>query len=267
MKKILILYHSGAGSTETICEIYRELLNDYDVSMGKISLEYDYDKLKIYDLIIFAFPVYHAECSKSMSNFIDKMPKFNEAKRGFVISTFGLFNCNATMHFIKKAASSNLLTIGFSGYRSPASDGALLLPGFSFMYSYEKRIAIKIKKDIDFIRKSFETDNINERCPRFKFYSILNFPNKFFGQRFAPSFYIDKNKCVNCNNCVKDCIRGCFSRINEELKFNKEKCEHCYRCIHHCPTSAIYLSKNTFNRKKLNRDFYKRLKENILNEI
>jgi len=43
--KLLTLYHSGAGSTKTIAEIYYEKLDSYFVDISPINLKYDYTKL------------------------------------------------------------------------------------------------------------------------------------------------------------------------------------------------------------------------------
>ncbi|HEY5589052.1 MAG TPA: hypothetical protein VIK86_08865 [Candidatus Paceibacterota bacterium] len=44
--KLLILYHSGAGSTKTIAEIYYKKLDSYFIDISSIDLEYDYKKLQ-----------------------------------------------------------------------------------------------------------------------------------------------------------------------------------------------------------------------------
>ena len=110
-------------------------------------------------------------------------------------------------------------------------------------FCHEKRLDKKVEHDVSaFIRHC--NDPIIANIPRFKIYSILNYPNKFFGQRFSPPIYIHKKNCVSCGKCVVNCPVQCICRddIGYPL-FNNEKCIHCYRCIHHCPKKALSLSK------------------------
>lgn len=108
-KNILILYHSGAGSTKALAEIYSEKLGKYhQTDIEPISLEYDYKKLLEYDFLILGFPTYHCEPSLSMTEFIDNMPKFETEIRGFAFTTCGLYSVNTMRIFVKRALRKNL---------------------------------------------------------------------------------------------------------------------------------------------------------------
>ena len=100
--KVIILYHSGAGSTKTIAEIfYKRLTSVFSCDIENIYFDYNFDKLYYYDFMIFGFPTYHCEPSKSMMNFLRKMPKFSEVKNAFVFTTYGLYSGNTERIFIK----------------------------------------------------------------------------------------------------------------------------------------------------------------------
>ena len=54
-------------------------------------------------------------------------------------------------------------------------------------------------------------------------------------------FEVDKNKCIKCGLCVKDCITGCIEPDSSGIPQMTEKsrcigCQHCF-CI--CPNGAI----------------------------
>ncbi|SCY56648.1 flavodoxin family protein [Alkaliphilus peptidifermentans] len=134
--RILILYHSGAGSTKTLAEIFYEKLSSYTTEISSISTKYDYNKLNEYDFIILAYPTYHCEPSLSMKEFIMNMPKLPQEKRAFVFTTCGLYSGNSVRSFIKESFKKNLVTCASSVYKAPATDGALLLPLFAFMFKY-----------------------------------------------------------------------------------------------------------------------------------
>lgn len=110
-------------------------------------------------------------------------------------------------------------------------------------FCHEKRLDDKVENDVStFIR--YCNRPIIANIPRFKIYSILNYPNKFCGQRFSPQIYIHKKNCISCGKCVKNCPVQCICRDDVGYPyFDNEKCIHCYRCIHHCPKKALSLSK------------------------
>lgn len=261
--RVLILYHSGAGSTKALAEIYYEKLNSYLVDISSINLEYNYENLQAYDFFIFAFPTYHCEPSSSMMEFIKDMPVFNEIKRGFTFTTCGLYSGNTLREFIKECSLKNIELCGYSVYRSPATDGALLLPKIPIMFNYEKNIVDKIRSDINKIKEIIEADIDNIKYPPFKLYSILNYPNKVLGKAYKHNIRLLKEHCVNCNKCINNCIRHCWERGKDYPKYDINNCEFCFRCIHHCPNEAIILSAKTRKKPKLDEEFYNRLKEKI----
>lgn len=144
--KIMVLYNSGVGSNKTIAEIFHEKLNKFFSSdIESISKDYNYNKLFEYDFIVLGFPTYHCEPSESMKDFINKMPKFKEPKNAFIFTTYGLFSGNTERIFIKACMRKNINVCGSNGYKSPATDGVLLLPSINFMLKYGKSVPKKIK--------------------------------------------------------------------------------------------------------------------------
>ncbi len=266
-KSILILYHSGAGSTKTIAEIYYKKLYTHFTDIISIHLDYDYEKLLSYDFLIFAFPTYHCSPSGSMMAFIKDMPVFEKTKKAFVFTTCGLYSGNALREFIKKCSSKNLNINGYAVYRAPATDGALLLPSIPFMFHYEKNIAYKIKEDIKKIEGMMKSDKEQSDCPPFKLYTILNYPNKILGKAFKHKLKLLRECCVKCNKCVNNCIQKCWSVTEAYPEYKIEQCEFCFRCVHHCPNGAIILSPKTRRKTKLDEKFYKNLQEKIIQKV
>lgn len=263
-KKVLILYHSGAGSTKTIAEIYHELLPQNLINLCSIALDFDYERLESYQLLILAFPTYHCSPSTSMLEFIENMPIFNKPKQAFVFTTCGLYSGNALREFIKKCSSKNITVHGYSVYRAPATDGVLLLPPISFLFNYEKNIALKVKRDIKRIEEIIESARKPVPYPPFKFYTILNYPNQIIGKAIKHKIKLNKESCLQCNNCVDSCIRNSW-QIHEEYPHHQtENCEFCFRCIHHCPHGALFLSDKTKKPLKLNQKFYNKIKKDII---
>lgn len=245
------------------------MLSAYSVDIEPISLEYDYRKLQNFDFFIFAFPTYHCSPSSSMMEFIDNMPIFNKLKKALAFTTYGLYSGNTLRDFIKECSSKNIVISAYSEYRAPATDGALLLPSIPFMFKYEKKIAHKIKTDIGKIEEIIKS-NFNGKIykyPPYKLLSVFNYPNKVLGKAHKHKFRLLKDDCVNCNQCVDNCIRHCWIEGKEYPKYEINNCEFCFRCIHHCPYEAIILSRRTKTKPKLNDNFYSNLKQKIIEEL
>lgn len=266
-KRIRILYHSGAGSTQTIAEIYQELLAPFQVTLADISDEIDQEELRASDFLIIGFPTYHCEPSQTMRECIRDLPVFPKVKQAFVFTTCGLYAGNAVRHCIELLREKNIVVNGYASYRAPATDGVLLLPELSFMYRYEKRIHNHIQRDIGRIFAYATTRTLEESIPAFKFYTLLNYPNKVLGKAYTHTMHVDEGKCIHCDLCIRACSRKCWTKGESRPIFSKKNCESCFRCIHHCPTGAIYLSEKTADRRRLNRMFYQERKTEILQAI
>ncbi|HBH12439.1 MAG TPA: ferredoxin [Clostridiales bacterium] len=52
------------------------------------------------------------------------------------------------------------------------------------------------------------------------------------------AFYLDKNKCEGCTNCMRKCPTEAIRIINGKAVINDDKCIHCGECIRVCPYNA-----------------------------
>jgi polyferredoxin len=48
---------------------------------------------------------------------------------------------------------------------------------------------------------------------------------------------IDKNKCVNCGVCIKNCKAGCIDPVNKDIDYLR--CVSCFNCIDCCSKKAM----------------------------
>lgn len=262
-KKIMILHHSGAGSTRSIAEVFYEKLKEsFNCNLEGITLDYDYKKLETFDFIIYGCPTYHCEPSESMMDFLQKMPKFEEKKNVFFFITYGLFSGNTERIFIKACQDKNINIISSNGYKAPATDGALLIPQWKFLFEYGKNTSQKIEADLKLIEKQVNSNEFTSNYSvRFKLYTLLNYPNKFFGKKFTFNLSIISDRCIACNQCVNECIRNAWVNEKDSILWHARNCESCFKCVHHCPKEAIILYKKTKNKPKLDDAFYTDLKE------
>ena len=51
---------------------------------------------------------------------------------------------------------------------------------------------------------------------------------------------LDKEKCIDCGNCVLFCPEGC---INQEYDIDYDYCKGCGICAEECPVEAIKMER------------------------
>lgn len=267
-KKILIIYHSGSGSTQTISEVLRDRLsNNYKVDMVKICPDFNYEELSHYDLILLGYPTYYFKPSRSASEFVEKMPVFKNKVQFFLFTTYGLYSGNSIRTLIKMLKNKNTTISGYSQIRGPASDGVLLLPSFfRLFFRYERKANIKIDMMIRAIKESIKEPENNLKVPPPRWYSPITrlFSKQLHGidySGYKNDLKVLEDRCTNCNVCVDNCIRNCWTEGKDFPSINTNNCEFCLKCVHNCPTKAIIFTEKMKDGPRLNRAFYNKLKK------
>ena len=52
-------------------------------------------------------------------------------------------------------------------------------------------------------------------------------------------FNVNKEKCIGCSQCVKDCPVSDISLVDNKAEINNERCFKCGHCIAICPVEAV----------------------------
>jgi len=266
---VLILYHSGAGSTKLLSEIIFEKLKKYfSVKISHINNEYSNKMLEKFDLIIFGFPTHHAEPSLSIKEFINNLKPFNNPKKSLIFTTYGLYTGNSLRIFAKLLNKKNIEVLYFDRFRSPASDGVLLFSEkFKFMFKFENELSRKL--DV-FAENAVNYMSItSNKIPNYKWYVPFNELIKPFGIKkyntFKKNMHIITKKCSNCNLCVNICERNAWVEDKIKPTFEIGNCEFCLECVHKCPTQTIIFSNRMKNKPRLNKGFFNKKKKEITN--
>lgn len=254
MKKIVILYHSGVNNTKIISnKIYEHISKNMDVeifSIEKLPSDFNINK---YDGVIIGFPVIHASPSKRIMEFIDNIDKASKNKPAYIFTTCGLYSGNALREFSKKCVNKNIMPVLTRDLNNcPAVDGILLAPFIKSFSTFPKDFEEKLVLDLIRFQRMLKREESNLKIPRFKLYTILNYPNKILGHLVTFDIYLHKENCIKCNKCSNNCPTNVINIDSDGYpNFNMKKCEKCYRCIHHCPKGALSLSKKKTPRKLL----------------
>ena len=272
-RKVLIICHSGSGSTKTISELFRKKLSElYAVDMVQVGPNPNYQILSDYDFLLFGFPTYHGRPSTSMMEYVDNMPRLRAPQMTFVFTTCGLYTGNSMRILITRLWEKNVIAAGHLQVRGPASDGVLLYPPqISLMVKYEKKAGEKVTRAVSDISRLLNLQTTEPSKPTPKWYVPLNGVVNFFGERayhrYRDGLHILGDECTNCNLCVKNYERGCWLAGQDRPSFKPMNCEFCLECVHNCPQQAIVFSEKMRDKPRSNRRFYRGLKAGLLESL
>lgn len=255
--KLMIIYHSGAGSTKYTANcIYEYIKEYYETEILPIE-ECENLNINEYDRVVIGFPTIHAAPSPNIIKFITNMSKSKKKIPIYIFTTCGLYPANSLRKFAQLCISKNLMTVDSCYFRCPASDGVLLLPKCKAFHKFQKNYNKKLNECCQEMIMFFNKTNHTFKMPKWQWYSILNYPNMLAGQYlFKPTVYVNDKLCTGCKKCIRDCANKCLSYENDKIVFDSINCEHCYRCIHHCPKGALSLKKDGCTKIQLNEKFF-----------
>ncbi len=266
MSKILVLYHSGSGSTKAISEILKSKLSLFhEIEIQHIHADFDYNKLPAYDFILFGFPTYFWEPSSSISEFVSKMPIYERPLKAFTYTTYGLYNGNSLRILIKKLYMKNVVTVAHTSIKGPASDYIVFPFSIPSMFEYESHLSEKIENSVKKINAQINNSEISYNLPAFKWYVPINNINKYPGKKifyhYRDKLHILEDRCINCDICVNQCERNCWVKGETVPTYTNDNCEFCLGCVHNCPNNAIIFSEKMTEKARFNKKFYSKFIE------
>lgn len=242
--KIAIIFQSGVGNTKNVAlKIGQILKKSHQVEIYSVEELFEYIEYENYDALIIGFPTIHTHPTKRILDYLEQV-HLTKSIPVFVFTTCGLYSANTLRIFCKECIPKKLIPVHTASYRCAATDGVLLAPYLSFFKKAEKNLEQKIDKDIKVFTHLLEQGMLKARVPRFKIYSIFNYPNKWVGHHITFPIYLHQEYCNKCGKCIRECPAQAY-HVSEEgyPHIDLSKCEKCYRCIHHCSEKALSLSK------------------------
>ena len=273
MKKVLLLYYSGSGSTKTLAEIlFEQLTSHCNLSAIEITRYFDYSLLDGYDVYFFAFPTYQCNPPDTVLNFIKNIPVYLQPRKAFALNTFSLYHENCLRTFILKLQEKNILINDYISIKGPASDAILFYPDEWLRTArYEIQILMKIEWAIKRFNKVLNSETNKVKIPHKRWYTVINrIVLKLFAGKFNKAkkdMTILEYRCTNCNYCIDICPSGCFTKGHLKPELNTTDCEMCLSCVHNCPVRAIIISKDMKDKFRFNKAFYAREKQSILERL
>jgi len=252
MENILVLYFSGAGATKKVAEYIHTHMSQY-CTASIFSIE-DNDNFDIndYDGFVIGTPVYHAAPSYLITDYFESINPLPKPIPTFIYNTRAAWSCNTNRILARQLNGKNIITIMDRDYRSPASDGSLIVPFVQRFFEFDKNLQQKITLDCTTFLKLLQKNSLQGYIPRFRFGSIINAPNKLAGHLKTFKIYLHRHKCIKCGKCIENCPHNAMSEDKSGYPIlTMKNCENCYRCIHHCPQMALSLSRRKTPHKVL----------------
>ncbi|NQT32304.1 MAG: hypothetical protein HQ594_01360, partial [Candidatus Omnitrophica bacterium] len=280
-KKILIVYHSGSGGTKNICEAFKEELSGrYQVDMIEANTKFDGD-LSRYALVLFGFPTFKLAPSKSIQEFIDRLPMPPGPVKAFAFCTKSTVSADTLRKFADMLFKKNIILGASAEFRAPGTDVVLDFPEkllrflhkiFDYAFGYSKNTRKKIKRSVRAIDKLIRAPFVKLKMPRKKITALLwNLAQKKVFDKTpinTSPLEVISSRCSKCGQCaVKFCPRKAWKLIEGGVpEWIEESCDRCMSCVHRCPKKAIIYDEEMKDKPRLDSKFHKWAKEKYLTD-
>lgn len=262
--KALILYFSGTGNTDYVAKDLHAKLKDLSISTEVRSIETIFPgEVAEFDLLILGFPIYAGAAPEFFRQYLKNLPSAKE-KGVFVFCTRAMYEGQAINHVYKQLETKGYIPLGHTSMEMPGSDG---LPFMSKDSKYVRRaldknygnireineFAQRIACVIGEINKVKSLKGLSMKAPRGipgfnKLLQLLwDAGYSFAEKKMKPKFRAEKEKCVQCGVCIKQCPAKNISMTRDSISFAAH-CYMCMRCINQCPCEAIQIGKGTVNK-------------------
>lgn len=241
--KCLLLYYTGTFNTRYVTGKLKERLLDrgWDVDTYEIDpLNTERLDLKQYDIVGLGYPIYGYCAPYAFLKFI-RHQRFPRHQKVFIYKNSG------ETETANDASSKYIL-------RHLALFGIKLHNEYHFMMPYN----IHFRYDENLVKEMLVMDDklmdilvyeVENDIPNFKgmklwprlVSAVVSRPQYIAGDINSWLYKVDKNKCIDCNLCIKRCPTQNIYRNDEgEIRFH-HNCLMCMRCSLYCPKDAIHI--------------------------
>lgn len=238
VKPIDFYFFSGTGNTYLVVKEMADLFKEEGVEVNLFRIENvrpeDIDSSHTIGL---GFPVAAQSTYKFIWDFLENLPDA-QGTEIFMIDTLAQMSGGLVGPLKKYLEKRGYKTIGSMEIKMPGNwfpgkidenkNREIISGGLKKAREYAKSL---INGQAEWKSQSIFSDLISS-------ISRSNFAWNFFAN-MGKKFRVDRDKCKQCNLCVKLCPIGNIE-MNDYPEF-LDKCQQCMRCISLCPTGAIYM--------------------------
>ena len=236
--RFLAIYFTGTGNSKRVIDEINYSLASFSSTMDIVDVTKDEAKdINDYDGLIISYPIYGFNAPKPIIAYVKKMVKANEQKPCLIMKQSG-------EHLFWNNASSLYLTSLLKKRNIKVTNEYHYLMPYSFIFRHSDFMAYRMDNVMKGLIPLDLTDFFNKKEVHMKRFFLDRFfawvlRIQWWGGRFNGRFYkVEKDKCIKCMKCVKEC--PAHNIIMEDGKFKfKGQCLMCQRCIMYCPRHAI----------------------------
>lgn len=236
--KILLIYYTGTYNTRFLTDRLEEKLRARGHETARAEIRFGAEPADAggFDLIGFGYPIYGFNSPLPFNRYVQKL-KIAAGQKFFIYKNSG------ETFAMNNASSRVLLRRMKRGKAVFAGEYHFVMPyniHFPFERNFVREILQKDEKLLDILVHNLE----NGRAPRIRSNPAYNFAaaavsvQKLGGPLNSFFYRADKEKCVQCGLCAKNCPENNIRIEGGKVRFG-HRCDMCMRCSFFCPTNAI----------------------------
>ncbi|NVM29555.1 MAG: 4Fe-4S binding protein [Candidatus Helarchaeota archaeon] len=246
--KVPIIYFSSSGNTKYVCQVVAKGLNSMDLETELIPLRgIKKHPSRIKDAALFGIgaPIYGANFTPNMIQWMKQLPRVNDDKKFFLIDTCSGLSGVALLKARTILTQKGYKCVGGLELISPTRD-SVFWTGF---YDYISWNEDEIKRAYNFgrlVAKNYWAGK-EKFIKSFRVMPFGRILTKLFTYVERPFFKlatklmaIDHSKCKRCKLCESLCPMEAIN-VKQDIYFHPEKCMLCFKCMRNCPEGALYL--------------------------
>lgn len=249
MASALIHYFSGTGNTARVVRLVAGGLERGGYRVDILNIEEGKHGNGVYDLHIFAFPVYAMAAPAVMLRYIRQCGPGNGAKAG-VIAVWGELDTSGKVPGWEGQALEHVKRmLRRRGYAPCFTDGVGYPESFAAVFTappVEAQVKIVTRGEArveEMVGRLIAQTGSFRRCtlPNQIWSRLVFYLYTIFGRRVMGKIYVADHRCNGCGKCVRACPVKSIRMVGRQPRWNFA-CEGCQRCINLCPESAIQSS-------------------------
>lgn len=239
----LLLYYTGTFNTRYVTEKLKSRLEALNWTVTAYEIDPTNNErldLGAYDIIGLGYPIYGYCAPWPFLRFI-RAQKFPKGVRVFIYKNSGeteKANDASSKYVCRKLRRDGVKPEGEYHFMMPYNIH------FRFDEYLVKEMLLMNSRLMDIL--VYEINNGIKNWKPFKLWPrlvsmVVSRPQYIAGDVNSFFYRVDKDKCINCDLCIKRCPTHNISRNGEgEIKFGHH-CNMCMRCSLFCPKDAIHI--------------------------
>ncbi len=237
--KVLLIYYTGTYNTRFLSDELQNALTvrGHQVDRVEINCETQPVNTEGYDMVGFSYPIYGFNSPGPFNRFIKKKLTCPRGQKFFIYK-------NSGETLAMNNASSRILLHRMKRKKGTFCGEYHFVMPYNIHFKFDRAFVREILQKDEKLMRILVDDIENGRVKKIKSKWIYNFAAAFVrivniaGDINSFFYKVDKDKCVQCMKCVRDCPEKNVRFEKGKIKFG-HNCDMCMRCSFLCPTDAI----------------------------